>query len=201
VDADVSGSTNADPTVIFAVAHWKSRLGESSASGTAGPERCEAADWLADQLDACGRGRSVVVMGDFNAEPFETPFHAPHLGTTRLFSTAIRSTRLYATAWRLFPEPRTIEEYNDPGFQLERPVTSYDGDRALFDQLLVGGGALRGGPLLLREKSIRYHWVPGLNASRTRTSIKPLRFDFNPETGTSTGASDHFPLLAEFAVN
>jgi len=201
VEAEVSGSANADPTAVFAVAHWKSRFGESAGAATAGLERCEAADWLADQLDAGGRGRSVVAMGDFNAEPFEAPFHASHLAATRLFSTAIRSTRLYATAWKLFPEPRPIEEYREPAFQLDRPVTSHDGDRVLFDHLLVGGGALRGGPLLLREQSVRYYWDPKLNAARTRIVIKPLRFEFDPATGARTGASDHFPLLAEFTVN
>ena len=200
VEAEVSNSTNADPTASFVVAHWKSRMGDPS-GGTPSLERCEAADWLRDQLDASGRGRSAVVMGDLNADPFETPFHASHLNTTRLFSSAIRSARLYATAWKLFPEPQSVEEYNSPDFRLARPVTSHDGDRVLFDQLLVGGGALRGGSLLLREQSVRYHWVPDTNAIQTRMAIRPFRFEFDPATGENTGASDHFPLLAEFIVN
>lgn len=204
VDAELPMSTNADRTAVFAVVHLKSDYQESAVSVPAWKERCNAAAWLASEVDACGHGRSIVVMGDFNAEPFEPPFQAPHLGSTRLFSTALRGTRLYNTAWKLFPEPDAIDDYRQKTFALSRPVTSFghekDGKRRILDHLLVGGGALRGGPLLLRERSVCYHWVAGVNATRTKKVIKPLRFHYDPSTGTAAGASDHFPLLAEFAV-
>ena len=200
VEARVRGTHAADKQAAFVIAHWKSRLREAERRADA-ELRCVAADWLAQHLHSYGRGRCVIVLGDFNAQPFEPPFGPTHLDATRLFSSAIRTTRPYNAAWKLFPEPNTIAQYNEDDYMLPRPVTSWDRRRVIYDQLLVSGGALRGGPLELKEDTVRYHYVDRLNARRTRMVIEPLRFTYDSLSQSAAGASDHFPVLAEFCVN
>lgn len=187
-------STNTD-TVVFFINHWKSKLGGGQI------DRLASARWIEGQVASYGLRKCIVVLGDFNSEPFETPFNDAHLRTTRFFSSARRGTKLYNPSWRLLGEPDFYESLQEPGYRLSRPKTSHEGSRAFLDQLLVSGGALRGGPLELIESSVCLDWKEGVpdHTYRTKHTIAPARFRF--ENGIAEGMSDHFPLLASFSVN
>jgi hypothetical protein len=141
-------------------------------------------------------------MGDFNAEPYEAPFSETALRAVRFFSTALWTCAtpryLYNTAWRHLPEPDLWEtvEANPETYKPSRPRTSFDRPPKLYDQLLVSGRALRGGPITLIEGTVTYH----IDVDTCGENLKPLRWNYQEGT-MPMGASDHFPLLSTFRIN
>lgn len=182
-----------EPVVIF-VCHWRSRM-----SG-GGPARLASGAWVRDQLDKLGPGKCVVVMGDFNAEPFESPFGGVGLRAGRHFGSALQHHTIYNASWRFLTEPDFWDMAQKAGYKLTRTKTTHDAANVVFDHILVSSAALRGGPLELLESTVAYH-ADVANASRTDRRIAPQRFKHDGATNTSVGVSDHFPVTAEFRMN
>lgn len=190
--------------ILVAVNHWKSRMpAEGTALGSGEVDRRETARWLGDLLAKSPRETSVVVMGDFNAEPCEPPFGEAALRAKRIFSTVLhwRATPayLYNAAWRFMIEPDYWEDAGAAGYQEPRPKTSHgEGEWLIFDQLMVSARALRNGPIELLEKTVQYSCQDGLTSRRkTRGTLRPYSWQRKAD-GTYVGTSDHFPIVAVF---
>ena len=200
VECALSGAPR-EPFLV-ALNHWKSRMQYDTDTITDSADRQESARWLGDYLAQQAKATAAIVMGDFNAEPFESPFNEVSLRGVRHFSTALwgRATPayLYNTAWRFLAEPSYYEDWSMAGYKEERPKTTHDcSPPVVYDQLLVSGRALRGGALRLREKSVSYYCDANTSHFNSRGVLRPHRWAYDADTGAS-GTSDHFPLLATF---
>jgi hypothetical protein len=166
-------------------------------------DRLDAADWLGRRLGLASAMQCVIVMGDFNCEPTERPFNTLQLRGTRHASTAIKSAKaaatLYNSAWRYVAEPDPWQHPRPVGFRASRPRTTCGTGSVIFDQLLVSKDALLGRPLALRESTLTYSHDPRVFRYNRNGHIKPMGWS-EAKNGRFTGASDHLPLLATFAV-
>lgn len=183
--------------ILVSVVHWKSRMGGDQTVA----RRKVSAKWLGDYLAQSSKNTCVIVMGDFNAEPFESVFSELSLRSIRFFSTALwtRATPayLYNCAWRHLPEPDYWEDKSIPHYKESRPKTSHDCSPAvIFDQLLVSGQALRNGPVILQERSVKYYCEPPVGRINSAGVRRPNRWVWSQRSGA--GVSDHFPLCAIF---
>ncbi|AGP38810.1 hypothetical protein SCE1572_32600 [Sorangium cellulosum So0157-2] len=190
---------------FFIVNHWRSRVevGQSRAA-EAETDRVHTAEALSTWLAQNGADTCAIVVGDFNAEPFEKPFGKPGLQAGRYFRPLVYP-RLYNTARRFITEPDYCEVAVARGaaYRASRARTTldyYDKERpvsVVFDQLLVTERAIAGGPVVLQEGTIEYafntigHHLP--DGDR-----RPTRWSFIGRV--ARGASDHFPLTAKFLV-
>jgi endonuclease/exonuclease/phosphatase family metal-dependent hydrolase len=190
--------------VLVGLNHWKSRMKHGNVDDEA--ERRETARWLGDYLASSTRDTCVIVMGDFNAEPFEGPFREVGLRGVRFFSTALWSgatpAYLYNTAWRFLCEAAPWERARQDDYSEPRPKMTHDSSPpVVWDQLLVSARALRGGPVELREATVSYHCDSVTSRRTTRGTpkgvLKPARWEYRG-AGDYSGASDHFPLVAVF---
>lgn len=188
--------------VLFAVNHWKSRRPSSAGPFSDKADREQTADWLGDWLSRSADTPCVIVVGDFNAEPTESPFGELRLRSTRHFNRALgaRATPacLYNTAWRFLTEPLTWEQRVRSRPE-NRPKRSFATGFFVWDQLLVSGRALENGPIRLLEKTVGYH-LGDMNSERDRRGVlRPVKWWYNT-VSDYRGASDHYPLVAEFEI-
>ncbi len=187
---------------FIAVNHWKSRLSSGRNAITDSADRKETAQWLGDLLAGYKSEICAIVMGDFNAEPCDSVFAETRTRSVRTFDKALGSKAtpayLYNTGWRFLTEPDFWEDSQKPGFKEERPKTTHDGaPNLVFDQLLVSGGALKGPPLKLIERSVCY-FCEGTAKYTKKGALRPQRWEF--ANGCPSGVSDHFPLIALFEL-
>jgi hypothetical protein len=185
---------------VFVVNHWRSRLGGEDAARERRKTARDLGDWLAGaQDDTC-----VVVVGDFNAEPFEEPFGDLGLRSVRHFSpdlwAHLAPACLYNTAWRFCePDPWEVVAAGGAAYDAPRPMTTYASPTpVLLDQLLVSGRALRGGPITLLEQTVGYPCAD-VAVPVTGGYKQPARW--TNANGRASGVSDHFPLVATFRMN
>ncbi len=146
-------------------------------------DRLESADLLGQFLANRARATCVVVAGDFNSEPFEPPFGERRLRAHRSFSRAIwvsaTPAYLYNCAWRWLPEPDVWEVASQLAYAEPRPKTTHgDSIPLVFDQIMVSGQVLRGGPLRLLEDTARVHFEEGTTATRRRGVLRPFSWRF-----------------------
>ena len=196
-----------DPrSVLFVVNHWKSCRAVHGDPTADRLDRVRTGRELADILAADDTSDGAILIGDFNAEPFDPPFLAGGLRTGpwagRVFPQPRRdptsATPLYNTAWRFLAPPDLWEHASDSEYRESRPRGSHI-DGRLFDQLLVTTRLLRGGPLRLRERTVEYAAGPTLSEHLRGGRLVPRRWRYT-KPGDFAGASDHFPLTAAFAV-
>lgn len=168
-------------------------------------DRRESADWLGQRLAAELRSTCVVVVGDFNAEPFEPPFSELRLRGGRTFSGArwagASPAYLYNTAWRLLSEPEPSEVALTAGYRESRPKSTHGDDSpAVFDHLLVSGAVLGGGMLTLEERKVEYPAIDSLTSRYKRGGkLVPAVWKY-VSANEFSGTSDHLPLTARFLV-
>ncbi len=188
---------------IVVVAHWKS----DRPAGLISPryDRLESAQTLAEFLSQREDTPCALAIGDFNVRPTEAPFADAGLGGHQhfnsVFTTMSTPRLLYNTAWRFVCEPDYYEDTLRPDYREPRPKTSF-GEKAhdaILDQLLVSGRALRGGPLSLRESTVCYYHDRRTELYTPTGALRPREWKYRGPSDSS-GASDHFPLLAEFVV-
>lgn len=202
VEISLSSAPDQGGRFVLSCNHWKSRMRHGGVDPAA--DQNDTAEWLGDLLASYDRTDCAVVVGDFNAEPWEPAFGEFRLRSQRSFSGALWSgstpAYLYNTAWRFAAEPSLWDEVVQlgPDYRERRPKTTHGESPVLFDQLLVSGAALRRGPIALQESSVRCV-VNDLTAEYTRAGVvRPQRWSWDPATQAGTGASDHFPLSADF---
>lgn len=182
--------------LIVAVVHWNSRMYDHAKSGST--QKLQSARWLGDLLAQQFHDRMIVVMGDFNAEPFEACFNDLGLKGSRFFPTVkTRKFALYNTAWRFLMEPSFCEDNHDQVHPEPRAKTSLASSvPVIFDQILVSRKLIKDGPVQLREKGIRYYYKAPVGALDTNGVWHPDNWKYNDDDGSCSGASDHFPLCA-----
>lgn len=146
-------------SLIVAVAHWRSDMGDSR---DAAERRMRAAEGLRVQIGKMRDSAPVLVMGDLNAEPFEGPLEAG-LPASR-FRDAVRLHRprgpedvlLYNPSWRWLGE-------REPWTSSTRPFTlagtykkagNHPSAWRTFDQVLVSGELLGPSGWSLREDTL-----------------------------------------------
>ena len=216
VQCDIKGCS--EPFVV-AVNHWRSLVvhkDEAQApvppapvidarSGPNDLDRRESADWLGNWLAITCPTRSAVVIGDFNAEPPEYYFGKGWLRSSRRFGSALsrqtRPTYLYNAAWKFLTEPLLWEHTmrSGGGNRDTRPKRTLAAACHVWDQLMVSGAALTAKPLRLLEGTIHYHCDADNSKWDGTGAMVPVRWHYTDNT-TFGGASDHYPLLAEFEV-
>lgn len=201
VECGVVGQTQ---PVYAVLNHWKSRLQSGSDPTADDRDRLESARWLGDYLaDNLNATDLVIVGGDFNAEPFEPPFSEVGLRGMRHFSRVLWSQSsaayLYNCGWRFLAEPDTWNVAGGDGYREPKPKTTHgDSSGIVFDHILVSKRLLRGGPLTLDEASVRLNTNPAAVLRTHNSLLQPAKWSYNSASGTGTGASDHFAILASF---
>jgi hypothetical protein len=186
---------------LIAANHWKSRIPSTTFGLNDHQDRLQSARWIRDTIKGLGE-TCVLLLGDFNAQPTESYFDDYHLRCTYHFSKANYSAgsldRFYNTAWRFLTEPFHWEDWyaRTPRPKEHRPKRTHFGAFVIWDQLLLSGYALKNGPIQLQERSARYFAGPHNSRYNRDGVLEPV--PWSHRGGTPNGASDHFPVLAEF---
>ena len=190
-------STRADHGIAFVFCHWTA-FGENA---TTYRER------LADAASAYAYGyvndpkrkvpRHVILLGDLNAEPFDTVFlNRLHASRDRDHSRRrthpadrhVRRVRFYNTGWRLlgecYPHSPISSLQHFAGTYYNRKERAWHS----YDQVLVTGGLLGNHPPYLDESGLGIRILPGCLGN----DGKPEAFSWS--NGIATGLSDHLPL-------
>ena len=158
--------------------HWPSRLGASEYRVIAGET---LSYWLERIVEIVGGEPSVLVMGDFNDEPFDVSLadFALSSRTTRRVLNG-RNPYLFNLMWSLMGQGN--------------PSYVYDNQPNMLDQFLVTKGMLRQSPpIRVLRNSVEVIRMPGMTAGQYN---RPRRFDrpSKPSTYDATGYSDHLPI-------
>lgn len=178
--------------LIVVLAHWRSDLGGHDAAAAL---RNAAATTLRDAvgraLQRFGFDSNVLVLGDFNAEPYDPVFSA--LPTSRVRhvvrrhqTKAFNDILLYNAAWRWLGERKPWTGQNEPSVA----GTYYSGKRdpyswRTFDQVLVSGSLLRSNGWVFQED------VTGILAT-------PEYLDC--DRGCPVKPFDHLPVFGSLAL-
>jgi Endonuclease/Exonuclease/phosphatase family len=172
--------------LVVATAHWRSNIGDAE---DAGSRRASSAQALLKEigatLQAVGVDAPVLILGDFNAEPFEQPFGAA-LPTSRSRAEVQRhrprdptDLLFYNAAWRWLGE-------RSPWYAERKPPTLAGTYRLssntptawrTFDQALVSPSLLHGDGWSLDERALKVYDkadVFDLAASRPREPFDHL---------------------------
>ena len=163
--------------------HWPSRMGGALASE---PYRIMAGETLSyfhqRTIEIDGTDQAVVVMGDFNDEPFDRSLVEYALSERverRVKSKRSKKPYLLNLTWKLMGQGVGTH--------------FYDGTPGMLDQILVNRPVLRDdSPFEVNQSSVEIIKFPEMVAS----SGGPRRFG-RPSSASSfddTGFSDHFPI-------
>ncbi|WP_437684735.1 endonuclease/exonuclease/phosphatase family protein [Sorangium sp. So ce176] len=153
--------------LVVAAAHWRSNMGDA-ADGDA--RRSRSAEALRDAIiastKAVGEDVPVLILGDFNAEPFEKQFDAS-LPTARSRAAVQRhrprspsDLLFYNAAWRWLGERHAWDgELQPPTLAGSFYSTGTVGQTSwrTFDQVLVSPSLLRGHGWSLDEAALGIH--------------------------------------------
>ncbi|MGE4029904.1 MAG: endonuclease/exonuclease/phosphatase family protein [Thermoleophilia bacterium] len=152
---------------------------------------------------------AVIVLGDFNDEPWDT--------SVRVGLNAVRERRSVTEPLRL-PRgrgKRAVEQYTALNVPIFNPMWEligsgegpggtvyWDGAWHVLDQVAVSAGLYGDGPARLVEDSLRIHQLREVQVEgspvqvATRNGV-PLAFDHT----TGRGASDHLPISFQLDVD
>ncbi|HEX8434504.1 endonuclease/exonuclease/phosphatase family protein [Archangium sp.] len=167
------------PLHVFVV-HWPSRMRADSSL-----LRAMIGRTLQDRIDELLRSAQhplhVLVLGDFNDEPFNDSMSGALLGSRDRNLVRKRPRHLYNPFWRLLGERQGLEE--ESGGRLGAGTHYYEGTVAThwhtYDQFLVSASLLAGSGWVLREAGTRIWQRAPLLSPR----------------GRFTSRFDHFPIL------
>jgi len=179
----VNFRTQQDRLLVAIGNHWPSRTGGTYESE---PYRILAAEtlgyWMQRIAEIHGRDTPVLVMGDFNDEPFDRSMTEYALSTrTRAKVLNANSPRLLNLMWEAMGA---------------RAGTHYfDNFPSVLDQMLASRGFLpQASPWQVVDGSLRIETFPEMVADGTYPA--PIRFGRPSQAGghNPQGFSDHFPL-------
>jgi hypothetical protein len=152
--------------------------------------------WHQRIWDEKGTDAPIIVMGDFNDDPFDESLRV-HARATRERGDVERArsaVSLYNLAWRYMRQ--TTEDHRGKARTLHGTLY-YGGNGNVFDQLLVSKGLLTGGgPIAVDETTAGMELYPEMVDHRV--SYGPIRFGLPkgnaPKNVETSGFSDHFPV-------
>ncbi len=190
-------TTKAGTDLVVLCNHWPSRTGGTYESRgyrfTAGESLAYFHQRIREEL---GVDTPILAMGDFNDEPFDESLQQ-YAESTRERGDVERSRsapRFYNLAWR-FGSTETTDCKGKK--RLLYGTITFEGNGAVFDQLLVSRGLLLGERgLKVRESSARMETYPEMVSGSL--SEGPIRFGLPKGDLTANvnpdGYSDHFPV-------
>jgi len=168
-----------DSDLVVVGNHWPAR---SSGTYISEPYRMLAGEtlsyWMSRILEELGNKTPVMVMGDFNDEPFNRSIMEYALGTNSAEKVRNSKTapRLYNLMWSLLKEG--LATYH------------YSGSWTMLDQFMVSKGFLTDGERLeLKPNSTKVEQFSDMIKNG-----KPHRFGLPKNTLNLDGYSDHFPI-------
>ncbi len=166
--------------------HWPARLGGTYESE---PYRIIAGEtlsyWLSRIQEIKGSKAPVLVMGDFNDEPFSRSLHEYALSTPSRMKTVYgRNPYLHNLMWPLLGR--------------RQGSFVYDAESIMFDQFLVAKGLLvRSGVFQIEPDSVQVEIYPGMIKGRYGAPVRygrpSQKSSYNP-----AGFSDHLPIRLIF---
>lgn len=167
---------SADRLYVYAV-HWPSRRFDQK-----GERRNMVAQALRSEINIklCEQDSHIVLLGDFNDEPFDNSVNTALISSRDRQWVRARPEILYNPCWRLLGERQDLSD-EDAGpicagtHFFTSPLTRWH----TVDQVLVSSSLLGGREWRLREQEIRI-WHPPFMRSRF---------------GRISGGSDHLPIL------
>ena len=178
-----------DTFVIVVVAHWRSDLGGHSM----GNEKRQAAAWnlksaVGRALEKLGTNAHILILGDFNAEPFDDVFHA--LPTSRSRGAALRHRPkapddlvFYNPSWRWLGERHPWN-----GTTTSSIAGTYSSEKLnthswrTVDQILVSPSLLTTSGWIFREDL---------------SGIYPSPLVFDEPRGRIADPFDHLPIVGQ----
>lgn len=162
--------------------HWPSRLGGEMDSE---PYRMMAGETLSYFLERIKEIRGeipILVMGDFNDEPFNRSLTSYALSTNQISkvkSSRSRNPYLYNMMWTLMDGAQGTH--------------SYGGEWGMLDQILVNRGALKNKQLYTSADKAEIFTVEGMiKRNKVIRHSRPSSREYN-----KNGFSDHLPLVVK----
>ncbi|HRJ14844.1 MAG TPA: hypothetical protein PLI34_07610 [Saprospiraceae bacterium] len=172
--------------LILIANHWPARMGGQYASE---PYRMMCGEtlsyWMSRIQEIRGANIPVLLMGDFNDEPFNRSLtEYANSSPTRAKVNKGKIPYLYNLTQRLQSDSL-------------RGSYVFDNEPMLIDQMLVSKGiSLKGGPFDLDKSTLRVYsrkdMISGLYDAPVRHSRPSEKSSYNPD-----GYSDHLPLVLE----
>jgi endonuclease/exonuclease/phosphatase family metal-dependent hydrolase len=194
-----------DHVVRIVACHWQSKMGEDNADET----RNRLAHALSIQnynfVNEDIEKHHLVIIGDFNAEPYERSLKTLHAHRDRARSKGVahwtdgdvKRLHLYNTSWRLlgeqYPHPRHRARHSAMG---DCAGTYYwEGGKAWrhFDQLIVSGG-------LLGDQLPHIDENETVIVSSEAFVADGLPVKFSRDGKRYIGLSDHLPIYANVHI-
>jgi predicted extracellular nuclease len=176
--------------------HWPSRSGNPYFSRgyrmTAGET---LSYWLQRIWEEKGKEIPIIVMGDFNDDPFDESVvvHAQANRDRGDVERAQTVPKLYNLSWRYMEQQGVDHEGNE---RLVHGTLYFNGNGNIFDQLLVSKGLMiPNSSITVKESTAKIEIFPEMVDHRV--SYGPIRFGLpkgNVNNVNTNGFSDHFPV-------
>ncbi|MFJ1213318.1 endonuclease/exonuclease/phosphatase family protein [Burkholderia pyrrocinia] len=193
-------------TVRIISCHWQSRIGGEVAKKARG----KMADHLAVEnyqfVDNNRQKHHLMIVGDFNDDPFDNSLEDLHTHRHRerskskphRFDKQVNRLHLYNTSWRLLGE-NFAHPITPPANPLlkECAGTFYWRDYKTwhhFDQIIVSGGLVGNTFPHIDESKI------GIGSTAAFLDSDGLPLSFIYENGKVAGLSDHLPIFASIRI-
>lgn len=166
--------------LVLLMNHWYSRL---SGKYFSEPYRIISAEtlsyWVMRTQEILGKDTPILVMGDFNDEPFDrsmTEYAQSSSSKKKVLSG--RNPYLYNLMWDLFGK--------------EVGTHAYGSEILLIDQFLVSKGLIkRGSKLKIKEGSCKIEIFDKMVKGKYNT---PIRYSAGKNKYNKNGVSDHLPI-------
>lgn len=194
-------SANLD--MLFSINHWKSNVGDQSGNFR---DRIKTARDLGDRLLNTYPFISLptIIMGDFNANPYDRIFDNQRLRGRRSFSTIgdwdNAKASFYNPCWRFLAPSERWSIGRRLGHQERRPQTSISQGDNIYDQMLFSKSFLINEQISFCDSSVRYYHSRGSRRYTANGRLSPKRWP-KPWSPGAGGVSDHFPICGTFSVS
>ena len=195
--------TQAGRELIALVNHWPSRsaptgFGAEYSSGFRATAGETLAYWHQRIREEKGADASVIALGDFNDDPFDSSL-AIHALALRERGDVVRArtAKFYNLVWNYLAQRVTDSRGNPRDLD---GTLYFGGNGNLFDQILISRPLLTGaGGLTAVEQSARVETFPEMVSHRVGEG--PIRFGLPKgdvaRNVNQDGFSDHFPVSVE----
>ncbi len=173
--------TNGGNELVLVGNHWPSRSGGQYESEPFRIITAETLSYFVERIQQIkGDDAAIIVMGDFNDEPFNRSL-TDYAQSVRSKSktTSGRKPYLFNLMWPLMG--RRTSSY------------VYDGRPMMIDQFLVSKGLIKGGgKFKLDESKVKVEIFPGMVKGKYNTPVR-----FGQKSPDISGFSDHLPISFE----